>query len=286
MATKYSAFSSKLSLHSVLAMVFFAVFVVIFLYYPVLYSYLLTEDSWLEYGSFASLFVASILMAVTIVRDPSYRKPGYFLFSVFLIFIAGEEISWGERLHHIHAPVELISRNLQYESNLHNLPFFQGLINITFVLMVGVWGLALPLLVEKISRLRFLCDRFGIPIPARHHAPYFVMTLCIILIPVFVYRMELAEPIFTLCLLMTTLHITGHADIHWFRHDKDDWKIPTVAWTLTLLLTAALSIGYSNPDNFKYRINTFAASGYPARGLDAQASQLKDYIFAHPELIQ
>lgn len=46
---------------------------------------------------------------------------GFLLFALGLIFLAGEEISWGQQYLHWETPAGFAARNYQGETNLHNL---------------------------------------------------------------------------------------------------------------------------------------------------------------------
>ncbi len=55
-----------------------------------------------------------------------YAKLFYILFSLFLILIAMEEISWGQWFFHFETPREWAKINGQQETTLHNLKGMQG----------------------------------------------------------------------------------------------------------------------------------------------------------------
>ena len=74
-----------------------------------------------------------------------------------------EEISWGQRIFGIDTPDFLVSRNLQKETNLHNLDS-EG-INRLFASMVFAVGVILPTLILLNQRLNSLIRRWGMPLP-------------------------------------------------------------------------------------------------------------------------
>lgn len=49
----------------------------------------------------------------------------YLALALFFFFIAGEEISWGQRIFNIATPESLAEANAQQETNLHNLVIFE-----------------------------------------------------------------------------------------------------------------------------------------------------------------
>lgn len=63
----------------------------------------------------------------------------FLLVSLGLFFIAGDEISWGQRLLGFATPAEIAKDNLQHEVTLHNLDGIHQLIGYGYIL-VGLYG--------------------------------------------------------------------------------------------------------------------------------------------------
>ena len=59
------------------------------------------------------------------------------MFAAGLFFIAGEEISWGQRIFEVASPEYFLSTNKQLETNLHNLDFVQPSIHELYVVVAG-----------------------------------------------------------------------------------------------------------------------------------------------------
>lgn len=84
------------------------------------------------------------LLALLQAKD-FYRKHFNFLTSLFLVasialfFIAGDEISWGQRLFGFVTPVEFAAENLQNETTVHNLDGIHQAIGYGY-LLVGLFG--------------------------------------------------------------------------------------------------------------------------------------------------
>lgn len=72
----------------------------------------------------------------------------YILLGVGFIFIAGEEVSWGQRQIGFAGPEELVARNIQGEANLHNL-LGRYALHAAYI-TVGLWGLGLGRLVARL----------------------------------------------------------------------------------------------------------------------------------------
>lgn len=108
-----------------------------------LFVFLTAEDSLLEWAQFAGFAVAAGLAAL-IARSLTRRGyPGaaltYTTIAVGLVFVAGEEISWGQRLLGLRTPEALAEVNKQDEITLHNIGDILFLFNVG-MLLVGLYG--------------------------------------------------------------------------------------------------------------------------------------------------
>ena len=91
------------------------------------FDWLRSEDGPLEWMQFFEYFLSSFLALMIFLRQRKKELNSIiWLLIAFLSFlIAGEEISWGERLTGI--GINSISNlNVQGETNFHNLPFFHN----------------------------------------------------------------------------------------------------------------------------------------------------------------
>lgn len=86
---------------------------------------LTVEDGWVENGQVA-LFLLAALLSVSISRK-LFRQGRwgwavvYGLLALALFWVAGEEISWGQRLFGFQTTEWFKARNVQREMNLHNI---------------------------------------------------------------------------------------------------------------------------------------------------------------------
>lgn len=77
----------------------------------------------------------------------------YLVLAAGFVFIAGEEISWGQRVLGFDGPDALVERNLQGEANLHNLLGRLALEGM--YILVGLWGVgAGRAIARRVSWLR------------------------------------------------------------------------------------------------------------------------------------
>ena len=86
------------------------------------------EDGPLEWLQFTEYFISSlfgILIFIKSNKKKSLNSLNWLIFSLFCLFIAAEEISWGERITGMNLN-SLTEISIQSETNLHNLPFFHN----------------------------------------------------------------------------------------------------------------------------------------------------------------
>ncbi|MCF7569079.1 hypothetical protein L3X37_11985 [Sabulilitoribacter arenilitoris] len=92
--------------------------------------WLLEENSPIELLTFIIFLISGVFGIYTIrnINLPleKYAKLFYIVFSLFLILIAMEEISWGQWFFHFETPREWSKINGQQETTLHNLNGMQG----------------------------------------------------------------------------------------------------------------------------------------------------------------
>ncbi len=106
-----------------------------------LYEAIGVEDGILEWTQFLFLIISvclSILLAFRF-KEEKILFVIYLLFSIALLFVALEEISWGERIfggiNTDLVPVSLMERNLQGEINIHNIDSIHSKIGYVYILL-------------------------------------------------------------------------------------------------------------------------------------------------------
>lgn len=126
------------------------------------FSRLTAEDALIENLTVVLSFSASLLLFITgRMERKALRRWIYVLGGTVLLFIAGEEISWGQRIFGYPTPDWIAERNAQEEFNLHNLHIFHTLSYLGF--MYGVQ------LLFMMSCVAFFTGRkriLGIPVPS------------------------------------------------------------------------------------------------------------------------
>ncbi|MGH9390121.1 MAG: hypothetical protein ACRD1Z_10930, partial [Vicinamibacteria bacterium] len=147
-------------------------------YAPDFYLLSVQEDEYLEWWTFFAFAAAAGAGLLGAVRQRRASGPvPWFLAGVagFCLFVALEEISWGQRIIGYRPPAYFLESNFQQELNLHNVmpdPFRQAAVK----LILAVYGVALPL-GRLFPRLRALAERGGIVFPPLALAPSFLAAL-------------------------------------------------------------------------------------------------------------
>lgn len=117
-----------------------------------LFVFLAEEDSLLEWTQvviLASATVLATLLAARAWRDG--RRPhalAYFVLAAGCIFVAGEEVSWGQRILGLETPETLAEVNRQDELTLHNIDDVRVALKF-FLIGLGLAGFALPWLLRR-----------------------------------------------------------------------------------------------------------------------------------------
>ena len=134
--------------------------------YPNTYYRSVQEDQALEWASFWSFFVAGGVFALAAGRQRrSTRALPWFLvgLALFCVFVAMEEISWGQRVFGHRPPDYFLAENFQQEINLHNIASTDLRLSAFRGIILG-YGVLLPLL-ALVPVLRRLFTRLSIVPP-------------------------------------------------------------------------------------------------------------------------
>lgn len=88
------------------------------------YEPLVAEDGVYEWGTGAAYFVGAVLalsVAARLRRHDALVALAYACLGAAFVFIAGEEVTWGQRILGFEGSEALVALNRQDEANLHNL---------------------------------------------------------------------------------------------------------------------------------------------------------------------
>jgi hypothetical protein len=156
---------------------------------------------WLTVWSFAFAAVVIARLALRETRSQGLRAGWLFGVALFCLFVALEEISWGQRLLGARPPRYFLERNFQQELNLHNVAS-QGLRRWALIAVIGGYGLALPLLL-RVPRASQLARRLGVFAPPLALAPVFALALALYLWYPLEFSGEIVEATLGLAFLFT-----------------------------------------------------------------------------------
>jgi hypothetical protein len=115
------------------------------------------EDGPVEWATVACYLLAAVGALALAARwrhqERRVATVAYLILSIGFIFIAGEEVSWGQRVLGFDGPDALVERNLQDEANLHNL-LGRYALHAAYI-VVALWGVGVGRwLARRITWLR------------------------------------------------------------------------------------------------------------------------------------
>jgi len=146
------------------------------------------EDGLVEWLTVLGLLLGS---AVCFIRFATLqrRKPALFLsitllLGLMLFVVAGEEVSWGQRIFGIQSSEFFRKNNTQAETNFHNMVVDGMKVNkiiFTFGLIaaLGIFLLIVPYLYRRNERVKQWADNWGILIPQTYQIIAFLLLFAI-----------------------------------------------------------------------------------------------------------
>ena len=143
------------------------------------------EDGLIESMTSANLFFCFVICMYRVVLLRKLKASFFIAFTVLIglgmLFGAGEEISWGQRIFHLTTPDTLEKYNHQGEINLHNLQLGGVKINkLIFSQLLGlvlaVYFFCLPFLFSRLKFVRVLSAKFAVPIAQNWHVLLFLLS--------------------------------------------------------------------------------------------------------------
>jgi hypothetical protein len=122
--------------------IFFA-FALVWTWPQDIFLQLVKEDNLVENAQVLTLltgFMAALFLSKNFLEKKLLILGGLFLIvATVLFFIAGDEMSWGQRLLQLETPSELTKKNLQDEITVHNINGLHQLIGYGYIL-IGLYG--------------------------------------------------------------------------------------------------------------------------------------------------
>ena len=188
----------------------FGVAAVLHRYAPETYEQVVQEDRFLEWATFWGFFVASLLYgraALQVVRA-TRRLPWFEIgLAAFCFLVAGEEISWGQRVLGYAAPGYFLEENFQQELNVHNV-VDSGVRQVAVHVILWGYGVLLSLagIVRPVSER---LTRLGITPPPVQLTFSFILTSAIYACYPWSHTGEWVECAMALCFLFAALEYTA-----------------------------------------------------------------------------
>jgi hypothetical protein len=141
-----------------------------------IFKEIVKEDKIIEYLQFFVLFIGSVMSVVLswLIRNSKNRLlTAFFIASAIgFFFVAGDEISWGQRLLGIETPESIKAVNRQEETTFHNLHIIEWAVIYAYIAL-SFFGSFAYLLASPISKLSPL-KRY---LPNKHLIGYFILPL-------------------------------------------------------------------------------------------------------------
>ena len=216
------------------------------------------EDYWVESLTAVWFFLASLLFFTTAGAERDvFRRIVYILGGITLLSVAGEEISWGQRIIGYPTPNFLMELNVQKEFTIHNI---RGIDNSPALIRYGF------LMFCMVTCMAFFCDKkflFGIPTPSillafgamvasQIDSPReisilsaeFILNLSILLFVIYAFVSRHAElitaSISTAALALTVSYVNANTDMP-INNDREihEYLIGIICMLLSIELTLA-----------------------------------------------
>ncbi len=123
---------------------------------------ILQEDGPFENIQAVLFFLSGLGFVLIYIKNS--RNLWYLALSMLLIALAGEEISWGQRIFAIASPAWELKDNVQGEMNLHNINGIHQHIRLAGVLFCIFYFVVIPFLNEYFAKVRNFIAKFKLPV--------------------------------------------------------------------------------------------------------------------------
>jgi tetratricopeptide (TPR) repeat protein len=272
-----------------LALVLAPLMLYLFYSHPVVYTWFVAEDHFGENIQAIGFAATAVLMLVLAWRPgPLPRRILWALIGLVALFVAGEEISWGERILEgvmgISYPDAVRELNRQDEFNIHNLmsqsllTSKQNIAALGIVVWLGISFVVIGWWPQLAQRL----DHYGVPlIPVQFYGLFLVAVGYRFAGPV-----ARSDEIWELFLALAAVSWAFHLYLRhrWPRAAVGRRGVGALAALFgALVLSGAVTAPIGSHDLLTARYNSLASRDYPARGLYGQADELFAHIYRHPE---
>ena len=143
---------------------------------------LTVEDGAIEYVQALCYLVGAVAFG-WVAWKLRRRSPWAGLLALGMFLVAGEEISWGQRIFGISTPDSLEASNVQGEINLHNLEGVHGSVRAAGMLLIVLLFVLLPLAHRYLPVARSFLDRLRTPIVPVAAVPLALVAMAYMVVP-------------------------------------------------------------------------------------------------------
>ena len=151
------------------------------------------EDGFIEWCTVITLLAAMVICARRLVLLRKIKKLPFLimtsLLTLFCLFGAGEEISWGQRIFDLEAPAFFEENNAQAEIGFHNMKVDIGGKQVKINKVVFGTGLALMMLIylgvvtplyRTKPKFREFIDSLAVTMPQNYHIVGYILVVAIV----------------------------------------------------------------------------------------------------------
>lgn len=185
--------------------------IILHVHNPPLLRHVIREDGPIENATAICYFMAAGLFLLVAGRT----APRHWCavgFALMLFVVAGEEISWGQRVFGIATPQALDHVNVQHEMNLHNIDGVHTNVRMVGVLVQTMICVVIPLAWRRHIGLRRRLEQWRMPIAPQWLAPALAIAVALMAYPRYVLGRvnqpmdETGELLISLMMLAFALH--------------------------------------------------------------------------------
>ena len=260
---------------------------------PVHYNLLIAEDNFGEYCTAVSFALSGFLIVTLLFKcGTRLQKLTWGLIGIGLIFVAAEEISWGQRIFSLSIPDQIRQINIQDEITLHNLKSVRFLnIRLHKIVAYTILGwLSFSIIVHLIiPRLKEKIASIGLPLATFKLVPIFLLPSYFFLLYPIVKSDEIGEMFFAAAMLFLALDMVF--DYGCIKRYSAGMKMLGVkVGMLFLIVIIAITLAYLH-NTFRGRQSLYGRMhhtvlAYDRFGMYDHAQEVFDHIYAHPKRIR
>ena len=252
---------------------------------PVVYSKILHEDNWIEYGTAVFYIISGLLLFIISFRFGNRsQKIIWMLLALTAMFIGGEEISWGQRIFNFSTPYPLTKINYQNELSIHNMDTFYFIKRrLHYILGYSVifWSVLSIIISIWLIKVTEWFLKVGLPLIPIKLIPIFLLVPYFLLAFPKISNVELGEFFLGLATFLWAFNLLFYLiwnNLHWSK----SFVFIILLIAFTSVITGLLTHFFSRPPS-KSHLNNIASTGYSLYGMYNQSIELYNYLYSIPE---